>query len=736
MESGVSNQAFQQQQQQNNLQHLHQLEVNYNNYQQSRSFTSTDNRRLVSDSPANELVGPQHADSFGSVNRGQFHQQLQQQQQPPTASRNISTQQPATNIDPRSPFSVSVPTNANPTEVLSARFSSWRSITTWLLQYLNEIVSIQDEVVRQQVRLSHAVNFPQFTQGTNKRASTTGVPAHTEDVFQGNFFLGPGNGSIQDLPNILINFHATSANLASKTSKELRTVLIPRLEDLKRELLVKIREIKSLSSDFKNSVSKEVGQTKLDLQSFYKSIEDAKYHHTSIQPKNDPYLTKIILDRQIKKQLLEENYLHEAYINLQSSGKELEKVVVVEIQNALTVFAKLLGEQAQNVFDKLISNLDYGFLTKQPTFEWDQFIAKDKNFIDENLPKRDYKTIQYEKMNDNFSLEIRASFLERRSKFLKSYSRGYYVLTSTFFHEFKSADRKRDLIPVMSLPLDDIELEDYSKKDSNQNKFVLKKVGKLSSHKFIFRADNYELMLSWYNDIKNLKKLSSPLERSNYASKNHTKRAANDELSRMTSRNSKVVRAQSINDSTHETDTILGLPLTNQTLPQQSSSPIPQSILNGVYVKQVDVSPQLAQQQNFGEQEPHQQQQQPQLQQQPQQHQQYQQYPPQQYSPQQYQQYPSQSAPPPQQQQSQQPLQQQQNQQYPPYPATPLQRSLRSNGINDQGLQLRRSLESQRSGGLNGAVVVNSYGGDGTLVSDDTTKSAKKETHTDDSQID
>ncbi|CCH43663.1 Phosphatidylinositol 4,5-bisphosphate effector protein [Wickerhamomyces ciferrii] len=613
MESNISNQYYQHQQQQN-LQQLQNLENNVHNYQQSKSFTSSDSRnRAIAEvlNPGSAVpqaeaqsqtqshqaqqaanyqsaVGRTGSVASAAINSNPNQQKIHHQ---PSQSRRISTQSAVGGgTDPRTPFAVQVPTKANPTEVLAFRFSAWRSIITSLLQYLTEIVSIQDEVVRQQIRLSHAVSFPAF-QDTSK---TNQPIQHGEDTIHQNFFLPVGNGSIHDLPNVLINFHSSSANLASKASKELNTNVIPRLDDLRRELLVKIKEIKGLSSDFKNNVAKEVGQTKMDLQHFLKSIEEAKYSAHNVQPKNDPYLTKITLEKQLKRQLVEENYLHEAFINLQSSGKELEKVVVIEVQNALTVYAKLFGEQAQNVFDKLISNLDYGFLTKQPSFEWDQFVAKDKNFIDENLPKRDYKSIQYDKINDPLTFEVRSSFLERRSKFLKSYSRGFYVLTPTFLHEFKTADRKKDLLPVMSLPLDDIELEEHSKRETNQYKFVLKKVGKLSSHKFIFRAESYDLMLNWYNDIKNLKNLSSPTSRGVYASKHHT---AKSQLSRVSTNTSRVVRPNSAHGSANDTATILSAPNNNQSLPQTSSTPIPQSMIgpDGVIYKAIGSTTDLTQ---------------------------------------------------------------------------------------------------------------------------------------------
>ncbi|KAH3670309.1 hypothetical protein WICMUC_004878 [Wickerhamomyces mucosus] len=569
MTSTVSAQAFQQQQQ--NLQQLHNLEQNFNtNYgQQAKSFSS--DTRLIADVLNNNIDAKLHSNSINSNTTNQIatanvnqqsqllqpvQQQQQQQQQlsqrsihHPSPSRNISASETIeahnnySSQEFRNPLAVNLPLHSNPTDILAGRFSAWRSIITSLVQYLNEIVSIQDEIVRQQMRLSHAVNFPIFNQNTkqSKQQASSAEPQVKEEIYQQNFFLPHGSGSIHDLPGILANYHVASANLASRASKELNSITIPRLEDLKRELLVKIKEIKSLASDFKTKTAKEIAQTKVDLTHYIKSIEDAKFGSQNLQPKNDPYITKILLDKQLKKQLVEENYLLEAFVNLQTSGKELEKVVVIEIQNALTVYAKISAEQAQSVFDKLISQLDAGFLTKQPSVEWDQFIASDKNFIDENLPKRELSQLQYEKDNDPLTYEVRSSFLERRSKFLKSYSRGYYVLTPSFVHEFKSPDRKKDLVPVLSISIDEIEIEEHTGKNT---RFVLKKVGKISSHKYVFRTESYDIKNAWCNDIKNLKELSSATSRGAYALKHHNPKP---NLSRVSSQRSRP--STSINES-------------------------------------------------------------------------------------------------------------------------------------------------------------------------------------------
>ncbi|GMF02507.1 unnamed protein product [[Candida] boidinii] len=290
-----------------------------------------------------------------------------------------------------------MPANANPTDELAARFTSWRTIIRSLIVYLKEIVSVNEEVVRQHIRLHHAITFPFIAQGldgelyqpvrvsgngnntnnnnpsaihnplqsvtssninhiginsvsntlddiniistNNKKISssssannnnnTGSIPLNDDFSLAQKFFLPLGNGSIQDLPTILYQYHSNSALLASNTVKELNQQVIPRLEDLRRDLLVKIKEIKGLQSDFKTNVIKDLQQTKNELNIYINSIELAKSNPSNLNPKNDPYLLKLNLERSIRKQLTEENYLHEAFINLQSSGKELEKLKIV-----------------------------------------------------------------------------------------------------------------------------------------------------------------------------------------------------------------------------------------------------------------------------------------------------------------------------------------------------------------------------------------------------------------------
>jgi hypothetical protein len=84
-------------------------------------------------------------------------------------------------------------------------------------------------------------------------------------------------------------------------------------------------------------------------------------------------------------------------------------------------------------------------------------------------------------------------------------TRRRYVLSPTHIHEFKSADRIYSQPPVMSLYLPDQKLGSRSQPGSSSHKFVIKgrQTGSMHrGHTWVFRAETYETMMAWYDDIK------------------------------------------------------------------------------------------------------------------------------------------------------------------------------------------------------------------------------------------
>jgi hypothetical protein len=78
--------------------------------------------------------------------------------------------------------------------------------------------------------------------------------------------------------------------------------------------------------------------------------------------------------------------------------------------------------------------------------EWNAFIEKDEHFIDPRIPVREAQYISYPGRDNELyasqsltlshvaktfrAQEVRAGLMERKSKYLKSYTAGWYVVTS------------------------------------------------------------------------------------------------------------------------------------------------------------------------------------------------------------------------------------------------------------------------------------------------------------------
>lgn len=439
-----------------------------------------------------------------------------------------------------------------PTEVMADRFLAWRVVIKDLVSYLKEYALVQEEIVRQQMRLQHAIGATSVTLPKSSQAHHS----HKEDINLDRFFLPPGNGSVQDILGVLNKYHLQNVANASRTLKEINNVIIPKLEELRKDLLVKIKEIKNLHNDFKTNLGKELAETKLLLAQYHQAIEnstklDGKTHHNhhhgdtqADHSKFDPYLVKIKLERQLRRQLSEETYLYDAYANLQNAGGKLESIIVMEIQSYISQFLGLLDVENQAFGTVLLASLNEGFLLKEPSFEWDSFISRNlphalvlavsQNgllvrsgcFIDLLFPARKASDLVIPDYGSTLNIAVREGFMERRSKYLKSYSSGWYVLTCNYLHEFKSADRKRDQTPAMSLSLDSCTVTEHSKDDGKAGgvyKFILS--SKLSSglmnrtHNWVFRTDTYKSMIDWYTDIKSLTSLSTPTARARYLNK-------------------------------------------------------------------------------------------------------------------------------------------------------------------------------------------------------------------------
>ncbi|KAK0650792.1 Phosphatidylinositol 4 [Lasiodiplodia hormozganensis] len=395
-------------------------------------------------------------------------------------------------------FNTPVPTSGTPTDILVNRFQAWRKLLKDLITYFREVQASYEARSKALMKVSNVVN-------------NTNAPS---------LFLA--DGGINDANRILRDYHKQSV-VESNKARDIESDVIAQLSGLRADLGSKIKEIKSLSGDFKNSVEKEKETTRKAVAHLEDALAAVDVDPSAVVGKGDPFVVRLAVDRQIERQIDEENYLHRAYLNLEGSGRELESIVVGEIQKAYNALAGILKRDADEAYDT-VERLRAGPISMPKDREWTQFVEHDPHFVNPRTPLRRIEDIEYPGKHHPAAAEIRAGMLERKSKYLKSYTPGWYVLSPTHLHEFKSADRIYTQPPVMSLYLPDQKLGTHSQSGSSSHKFILKgrQAGSMHrGHTWVFRAESYDTMMAWYEDIKNLTEKSG--EERNAFVRNHSR---------------------------------------------------------------------------------------------------------------------------------------------------------------------------------------------------------------------
>lgn len=165
-------------------------------------------------------------------------------------------------------------------ESIANPFSAWRKILKDLITYFRDLQKSYDARSKSLYTLSNVMS---------NISAPPGFMAHE---------------GISEAVTILRDYHKKAISESNK-AKQIEEDVIVQLSGLRSDLGQKIKEIKSLSGDFKNNVDKETETTRRAVTEFQQALEER-------QPdaKSDPFLIKLSVDRQVGRQIEEENYLH------------------------------------------------------------------------------------------------------------------------------------------------------------------------------------------------------------------------------------------------------------------------------------------------------------------------------------------------------------------------------------------------------------------------------------------
>ena len=95
-----------------------------------------------------------------------------------------------------------------------------------------------------------------------------------------------------------------------------------------------------------------------------------------------------------------------------------------EIQKAYNAYAGIIKREADEAYEA-VEKLRSGPLAISKDFEWNAFVDNNENFIDPRLPVRRVENINYPGKHEAAASEVKTGMLERKSKYLKSYTPGW-----------------------------------------------------------------------------------------------------------------------------------------------------------------------------------------------------------------------------------------------------------------------------------------------------------------------
>jgi hypothetical protein len=126
------------------------------------------------------------------------------------------------------------------------------------------------------------------------------------------------DGGLNDANRIMRDFHKQAVVEANK-ARDIEADVINQLSGLRADLAQKIKEIKSLSGDFKNNVEKEKETTRKCVTALEEALALVDSDPNAVAGKGDPYVVRLGVERQVERQIDEENYLHRVSLHPQAT---------------------------------------------------------------------------------------------------------------------------------------------------------------------------------------------------------------------------------------------------------------------------------------------------------------------------------------------------------------------------------------------------------------------------------
>ncbi|KAG5360564.1 Regulator of the glycerol channel 1 [Yarrowia sp. B02] len=361
----------------------------------------------------------------------------------------------------------------DPTNLLIARLDNWRATVAFLIEYVNIASSQQKHQVGYLEKTRKALSeVPRFDGGVSSEPGTPSTPTQShgfQQSLRGNLPRTAKNnptptgvhqanpeaiGVTPALSNMATRLD-TLINLATQAEQNLKTSVLPSLEELEDEIEKHIKTLKHSTLKQSQEVDKVRSKTHKSIETLGQST--AGFTGLQQSAKHDPYVLKRATLAQVGDQLNRENALSDSLLSVQNNIKSFERHIVQVIQRAVQLSSEILSGYYANAHDSYVS-FSERFAAIPEDFEWDEFAKREQSqLVDPAKPKRSLDTVTFPNSDNPAAQPLVSGILQRKEgHIVKNYTSGFYVLTrSGFLHGYASEDPLIEPTPNFSLYVPD-----------------------------------------------------------------------------------------------------------------------------------------------------------------------------------------------------------------------------------------------------------------------------------------
>jgi hypothetical protein len=292
--------------------------------------------------------------------------------------------------------------------------------------------------------------------------------------------------------------HQGISNSHAETAKTLKGSVLPMFERLHSEIKNKTKELTKGAGKGGKLVdkSRQTSQKHIELLGQH----TAAFESTGgkISAHEDPYVLQRGVYHRLNKQIIDENNSRNDILQVQNNFAQFEAHIVTTIQNGLTQFNQIVGNQAEQT-RTMYGNMTSTAQQVTPDFEWNGFVQRNNQvLIDPNAPPRSMSNISFPNQNHRSTEPLVAGSLEKKGKLLKKYESSFWVITpAKYMHEFKSETSL--YLPDCMIGALDGQKFMVKGKDQSGSSFG----NKLSmAHEYAFKAHTPQDAAKWYEALR------------------------------------------------------------------------------------------------------------------------------------------------------------------------------------------------------------------------------------------